>query len=980
MKGFLKGVTLSALCALSAFFVGAGIGAIEKVEVDAASVNTTVTNENFAVRSAALRIADGTYGAGVRYKIVMDKDTFVNNYMTNGEVKSGVQTGLLLVTSTALGNNSLTKSNTAVDVNTTSEWKEVTYDDATYMQSAVFVYNIPDSDYTKNLVARAYVTYGGETTYSKQTGGVSLAYVATEAYKLDDTHKDSLKETYCECSLTYYSGTNTDGTPKQYGNTQTVYYGDKLTAPTDPTHQTDNTAIFEGWFNETGTDKWDFANTTVLGDTRLFAQFSCDHVVTLDTQNGTLPAGYTAVADGKYTVRYTGDSISLPTPDKAGYKFEGWYTGVDGTGTKVNQAAYDCNADVTLYADWSAVGYVYMHYGEEGSKLLRLEYPIGTELTLDDLATAFNETLSVEDVPAYETYCLGTNLQVAFNYWGVEDDGYKNTFKPAPEKYIVTREDTVLVAVYNKRPAQAYLKYDASANTYTKLAGGSTSYQFGNAATPYGTYEMTVAYDKGVAGSHGAALRMYLPQNDYEHEAGRYIAVAMQSTGIQVSKANVNDSSVWGYLPNGDVTHATIGNAWNTYFTGLANGARITVKFKITSSRSTLAVEFSFLNGSTWTDCGQVYSLTDETFLMNYIDTGWGIRSTNAASSNVVFSNIKFTEDTTDNVVKFFVDGSCYSIAVVDRSTNKAVLPSSNPTKASVTKSNGNVVTYAFDGWYLENGTKVTANTVYAENTSVYAKFNATEMRNGMVVTYDEYNRPQYYIATTSAGSTGNSTGTVLDGLAADFNYASEYEYSFKMTYQSWSGSTEDFRASIFTNVGKNMTYNAVAGQGSIWVNFRNGTLILGSKVDNTSKNNYEVSFGSISTDCPYKQKYNSFVVGSPASLTWTFRYGVNADNTAWIKFYVENALIYTYGLAADGETHTTSDGKTLSKMDGEIVWAKVCNASNQNVTEGYFNPYINNTYTVSRGSDVGIWAWGDNSANGGVALTEVYNKPIFND
>ena len=59
--------------------------------------------------------------------------------------------------------------------------------------------------------------------------------------------------------------------------------------------------------------------------------------------------------DGQLTATYTVNSVELPTPTKAGYTFDGWYTQKSG-GTKVN-SPYMPSSDTTLYAHWTANQY-----------------------------------------------------------------------------------------------------------------------------------------------------------------------------------------------------------------------------------------------------------------------------------------------------------------------------------------------------------------------------------------------------------------------------------------------------------------------------------------------------------------------------------------------------------------------------------------------------------------------------------------------
>lgn len=64
-------------------------------------------------------------------------------------------------------------------------------------------------------------------------------------------------------------------------------------------------------------------------------------------------------ADYELPVAYNGSFSSLPTPTKTGYSLEGWYTGINGTGTKLTTSTvFDSNTPTQYYANWEALTYV----------------------------------------------------------------------------------------------------------------------------------------------------------------------------------------------------------------------------------------------------------------------------------------------------------------------------------------------------------------------------------------------------------------------------------------------------------------------------------------------------------------------------------------------------------------------------------------------------------------------------------------------
>ena len=72
--------------------------------------------------------------------------------------------------------------------------------------------------------------------------------------------------------------------------------------------------------------------------------------------NGQSVSNLTSTASAKFTMtaNWTLGSVTLPTPTKTGYTFDGWYTADEG-GTKIGNggAAYTPSSNITLYAHWN---------------------------------------------------------------------------------------------------------------------------------------------------------------------------------------------------------------------------------------------------------------------------------------------------------------------------------------------------------------------------------------------------------------------------------------------------------------------------------------------------------------------------------------------------------------------------------------------------------------------------------------------------
>ena len=117
--------------------------------------------------------------------------------------------------------------------------------------------------------------------------------------------------------------------------------------------------IFIGYYtnaNGSGTQYYTSTMTSartwdIQSNTTLYANWLLEtHTIMFDSQNGSTVNNITA--------NY-GSNITISTPTRTGYTFSGWYTGINGTGTKVIwstmpdlSSGSETNASLTLYASW----------------------------------------------------------------------------------------------------------------------------------------------------------------------------------------------------------------------------------------------------------------------------------------------------------------------------------------------------------------------------------------------------------------------------------------------------------------------------------------------------------------------------------------------------------------------------------------------------------------------------------------------------
>lgn len=114
---------------------------------------------------------------------------------------------------------------------------------------------------------------------------------------------------------------------------------------------------FVGWFKDNAAQSpWSFDQDMVAANTILFAGWqkqsggSTSYTITFDPQQGTVsPATKTVVVGQPYG--------ELPVPTRSDYTFAGWYTGVNGNGTKILPTdTVNLQSDINLYALWQAAG------------------------------------------------------------------------------------------------------------------------------------------------------------------------------------------------------------------------------------------------------------------------------------------------------------------------------------------------------------------------------------------------------------------------------------------------------------------------------------------------------------------------------------------------------------------------------------------------------------------------------------------------
>ena len=181
------------------------------------------------------------------------------------------------------------------------------------------------------------------------------------------------------------------GTAYKYGEAlaggiedKVVITGAAISAPEEEIKKDGYT--FDGWYlDEDGTNVWNFDTDKVREDVILHAKWILvDYEITYVLDGGTNAENNPA----SYTVE---NAVTLEDPVRAGYRFAGWYTAADDTGSRVMEISAGSTGARTLYAQWTAVEQIYeIHHmiekldgsGYEEAEVTEAAAPTGTTVTI----------------------------------------------------------------------------------------------------------------------------------------------------------------------------------------------------------------------------------------------------------------------------------------------------------------------------------------------------------------------------------------------------------------------------------------------------------------------------------------------------------------------------------------------------------------------------------------------------------------------
>lgn len=244
---------------------------------------------------------------------------------------------------------------------------------------------------------------------------------------------------------------------------QTVLDGNFVT---EPFPITNDDKVFEGWYIDAGfTTEWDFAADRVMSNITLYAKWEAGTVVPSAT--------WTVVYDHGGSVGIPSESVddgdtvtALPTPYKAGYEFDGWYTD-PGNWSEEFDISTTIEEDTLVTAKWLP-NYI-ITYDTNGGSIVRHIY----------VAEGKNATDYWRGGAPYspaKTSAVGSSTTLEFQGW--------YTDKELTQEWIPTTPVTSDMTVYAKWGDKTHsVKFDIRGGSSTVPAVQSVA-DGGKATTP----------------------------------------------------------------------------------------------------------------------------------------------------------------------------------------------------------------------------------------------------------------------------------------------------------------------------------------------------------------------------------------------------------------------------------------------------------------------------------------------------------------
>jgi len=614
---------------------------------------------------------------------------------------------------------------------------------------------------TANAFSKTGYVFMGWNTQADGTG-TGYANSATFKYEIDGDLTLYAQWTPDPYTVTYKAngGTDADVTVNVVYDQEYELAGNTFTPPTG--------YKFGGWntvANGTGTAYAPGAKITISDDVTLYAQWTPDpYTITYKANGGTgSDVTVNVVYDQEYEV--AGNTFTPPT----GYKFGGWNTVANGTGTAYAPGAkITISDDVTLYAQWTPDPYTITYKANGGT---------GADVTV-------NVVYDQEYEVAGNSFTPPTGYK--FGWWNTVANGTGTAYAPGTK--IIISDDVTLYAQWTPDPYTVTYKANGGtdADVTVNVVYDQEYEVAGNSFTPPTGYKFggwnTVANGTGTAYAPGAKITISDDVTLYAQWTPDPHTVTYKANGGTGADVIVNVVYDQVYEVTGTMFTPPTGHkfgGWNTAADGTGTAYAPSNEIKIDddvtlyaqwTSENNLKIIYNS-NTGTGTMADQTVTYDSQVTLAanvfsktGYEYMGW---NTEADGSGTKYANqATFTYQINGNLELY----AQWEIVEYDitYNLNGGTNDPANPDTFSVldldiTLEDANRSGYTFEGWYLE-ATFVTKVTEIDDigDWELYAKWVPTTT-DGYII-YDWTNQPAPKNLTLSIGNVAQFYA-MLDGV-----------------------------------------------------------------------------------------------------------------------------------------------------------------------------------------------------------------------
>lgn len=382
-------------------------------------------------------------------------------------------------------------------------------------------------------------------------------------------------------------------------------------------------------------------------------------------------ASYTANANATMYAQWTSSasttSVTLPTPTRTGYTFNGWYTAASG-GTKIGNAgaSYTPTATITLYAQWTIITYTITYnkgtYGTGTNTTETKTY--GVALTLKDAIftrTGYTQkgwsTAQAGDSKAYDLKASYTanSAKTLYPYW--EANTYAVTYNAnggsgAPSAQTKTYGVTLpLSSTKPTRSGYNFIQWNTKADgTGTNYASGG-NYTANAAATLYAVWAAAVSTVSTTNGTLGTAQTITITRNSSSYTHNLSYTYGSQTgtiaTGVGTSYSWTPPRSMASAFPSstsGTCTITCVTKSGNTTIGTTTTTCTLSIPSDIKpsgvaltashySANSTVSGWATFTKGYSQANLSVAYTLNGGATLASITFSGPGMSSTGTSTT-----------------------------------------------------------------------------------------------------------------------------------------------------------------------------------------------------------------------------------------------------------------------------------------------------------------------------------------------------------